>query len=333
MRACSRLRCLSAGFGASKLAPHELKHGRILRWLLPALTAAAVLPHGLTALPSEERAAIHAELSGPIVLRLDNGQRITGNPIHVSEKQIQIATAEGAGEIVFTFEIPEIKELALPGDSYKGLASEWMHVGQREDALELMGMLFEQRKSLLPLLPPGESHFFIYYVELVLRSPHPARAIAILETLRPQIKNPDALRALEDVTLESYQTLGLHDAALPLAEAWVGARKPYGESALGYYVLGAARLREQAYEAALDLALRPIVFASPIPTGHLAECYAVAVGAALQLRERTYAATLFREMQARGFEWPGEDRTLAPFLKDITEYLSEHEDESSKPTN
>lgn len=291
------------------------------------LALACLVPDALCAISPEERVVIGAELTEPITLKLDKGQRITGNPISVSKDQIQIASAEGAGEIIFTFEISEIRELSVPGESYKALAAEWMHTGQSEDALELMSMLYEQRKTLLPLLPASESHFFTYYVDLVLNSPHPARAIAIIQTLRPQIENPAAVRALDDAVLESYQTLELHDEAIPLAEAWVEARKPYGESALGYYVLGAARLREEAYEEALDLALRPIVFASPIPTDQLAECYAVAVSAALGLRERAYAATLYREMQARGFEWPHQDRSLHTFQEDMTAYITDHEKE------
>ena len=291
-----------------------------------ALSILAGLTHALSAIPSEELATIKAELSEPILLKLKNRQQISGNPINVSEKQIQVASAEGEGEIVFTFELEQIQEITVPGDSYKALAAEWMRSGQSEEALELMGMLYEQRKTLLPLLPASDSHFFTYYVDLVLDSPHPARAIAIIQTLRPQIENPAALRALDDAVLESYQTLELYEEAQPLAEAWIKARKPYGESALGYYVLGAARLRSEAYEEALDLALHPIVFASPIPTDKLAECYAVAVSAALALRERTYAATLYREMQARGFDWPADDRSLQAFLKDINEYINDHEE-------
>jgi tetratricopeptide (TPR) repeat protein len=291
-----------------------------------ALSILAGLTHALCAIPSEELATIKAELSEPILLKLKNRQQISGNPINVSEKQIQVASAEGEGEIVFTFELEQIQEITVPGDSYKALAAEWMRSGQSEDALELMGMLYEQRKTLLPLLPASDSHFFTYYVDLVLDSPHPARAIAIIQTLRPQIENPAALRALDDAVLESYQTLELYEEAQPLAEAWIKARKPYGESALGYYVLGAGRLRSEAYEEALDLALHPIVFASPIPTDKLAECYAVAVSAALALRERTYAATLYREMQARGFDWPADDRSLQAFLKDINEYINDHEE-------
>lgn len=292
---------------------------------------ACVLPNLAFGIAAEERIAIEAELSESITLKLNNRQTVSGNAIHVSENQIQVASAEGAGEIVFTFNTDEIREISVPGESYKAVAAEWMQSGKTDDALELMAMLYAQRSQLLPLLPPSESHFFTYYVELILDSPHPARAIAIIETLRPQIENPAALRALDDSTLESYQTLELYEDAIPLAEGWVENRKPFGESALGYYVLGAARLRAEAYEEALDLALRPIVFASPIPTDKLSECYAIAVSAALGLRERAYAATLFQEMQTRGFEWPAEDRTLQPFLKEITDYIKDHEEDLPTP--
>ncbi|MFT5836856.1 MAG: tetratricopeptide (TPR) repeat protein [Candidatus Azotimanducaceae bacterium] len=295
------------------------------------LTLASMLPTAAAfAIPTEERIAIESELSQPITLKLTNRQEITGNPIRVSIDQIQIASAIGAGEIVSTFEAGQIREIFIPGESYKTLATEWMHAGKNDDALELMSLLYAQRSPLLPLLPASESHFFIYYVDLVLDSPHPARAIAIIQSLRPQIQNPSALRALDDATLESYQTLELHEEALPLAEAWVESRQAYGESALGYYVLGAARLRAEAYHEALDLALHPIVFSSPIPTDKLGECYAVAVSAALGLRERAYAATLFQEMEAREFEWPAEDRTLQPFLKEITDYIKDHDE--NQPT-
>jgi tetratricopeptide (TPR) repeat protein len=294
--------------------------------LLLASTLLSALPQPAEAIPADELATIKEELAEPITLKLKNRQIVTGNPIQVSKQEIKLASAEGAGEIVFTFTSDEIQEISIPGESYKSVATEWMRAGQSEDALELMTMLYAQRSPLLPLMPASESHFFTYYVNLVLDSPNPARSIAIIEMLRPQIDHPAALRALDDAILESYQSLELYEQALPLAEAWVAERQPYGESALGYYVLGAARLRSEAYEEALDLALRPIVFASPIPTDKLAECYAVAVGAALGLRERDYAATLYHEMLARDFQWPSKDHSLQTYLKEITEYIKDHED-------
>ena len=87
-------------------------------------------------------------------------------------------------------------------------------------------------------------------------------------------------------------------------------------------------MRSESFEEALDLALQPIVFASPIPTEKLEHCYAVAIAAALELREREYATTLYREMQERGFKWPESDRTLEPYLKELIKYIEAHEQSS-----
>jgi len=290
-----------------------------------SLALASVLPASLRAISPDELATIQTELREPITLKLSNRNTVIGNPVNVSNDSIQMASAEGAGEIVFTFRAEEIRQIDVPGESYKTLALEWMRSGQTEDALELMALLYKQRGPLLPLMPASESHFFVYYADLVLDSPKPARAIAITENLRPQIENPEALRMLDDALLESYQTLELYEQAAPLAEKWLEERNPYGESALGYYVLAASKLRSEAYDEALEFSLQPIVFSSPIPTDKLAHCYAVAVSAALGLRERAYATTLYREMKERGLAWPADDRTLEPYFNKLKEYIEQHE--------
>ncbi|MGB1128143.1 MAG: hypothetical protein ACPG3X_07230 [Opitutales bacterium] len=272
----------------------------------------------------DEREAIEAELRAPITLLLKNRQHITGNPVSVSKDQIQIASAQGAGEIVFTFNREEIDTIEIPGERYKSQALEWIE-SHPSSARDLMDLLYRQRGPILPILPAGESNFFILYVELILHSPNPARAIGVSTRLRPQIDNPAALRALDDAILESYHRLELFENALPLAQSWIKERRPYGESALGYYVLGSHYLRHAAFESALDLALQPIVFASPRPANKLAHCYALAVSAALELREPEHAALLFREMEARGFDWPANDSTLESYLDKMNQYIADHE--------
>lgn len=278
-------------------------------------------------IPEEERRGIESELKSPITLNLKNGQAIEGNPIRVTEQQLQLASAEGAGEIIFTFDHDDIASIEIPGESYKSLAIEWMEAGQSEEALELMNLLYQQRKTLLDLMPTSESNFFVLYIQLILNSPDPARAIGASSRLRPNITNPKALRALDDAILESYHRLELFEEAVPLAKEWVAERTPYGESALGYYVLGCEHLRRAEYETALDLALQPIVFSSLLPTDKLTHCYALAISAAYELRERDYAALLFEEMRARGFDWPHLDSTLKPYLEKIEEHLAENEDD------
>lgn len=278
-------------------------------------------------LPVAEWQAIEAELKAPITLNLKNRQSIEGNPVSVTEEQVQLASAEGAGEIVFTFDHDEIKSIEIPGEEYKRLAIEWMEAGDSEEALRLMDLLYQQRKTLLDVMPTSESNFFVLYIQLILDSPDPARAIGASSRLRPNITNAKALRALDDAILESYHRLELFEEAVPLAEAWVGERTPYGESALGYYVLGCEHLRQAEYETALDLALQPIVFSSLLPTDKLTHCYALAISAAYELRERDYAVLLLEEMRTRGFVWPKRDSTLKPYLEKIEEHLAENEDD------
>lgn len=281
--------------------------------LLSALTVGALTP--------EERTMIIAELRVPIQVHLSNGQTIPGHSIDVSGDLIQIASAKGAGEVIYTFNVNEVEQLTIPGESYKTLAVEWLESGETENAFELMQLLYLQRVKILPLLPAAESHFFIYYIDLILKSPKPARAIAIANVLRPQISNKAALNALDDAILDSYNTLQLYKEARPLTQAWLEQRSPYGDSALGYYIHSADLLRSENYEAALDCALQPIVFSTPTPPAKLEHCYAAAISAAIGLRDKAYALTLYDEMQERRLIWPDADPTFEPYFKKLNHYL------------
>ncbi len=290
---------------------------------------AALLPASLPAaaqasIDPAELAGIRAELQEPLSVYIGKQQQpVHGHVTDISKNQIQVKTAVAAGEITFTFERDRITGFSLPGESYKTLALEWMASGRDEDALELMRQLFEQRKTLLPMLPAAESHFFVYYVRLILDSPKPARAIAIADMLRPQIESPAALHTLDDAILESYHSIELYKEARQLAEAWIQARPPYGDSALGYYVLAADHLRAGQFEDALELALQPVVFSSVIPVEKLGGCYAAAASAALSLRDKDYASTLYREMQARQLSWPEDDPILTPFHQKLLQQIKD----------
>ncbi len=273
------------------------------------------------AIPPDELAAIDTELHQPILVHLDNGRSIPGHSIDVSGELIQIATSEGAGEIVHTFNVNRVDHFTIPGESYKTVVVEWIDAGNTENAIELMQLLYLQRVKIIPLMPASESHFFIYYVDLILASNNPARAIAVTAILKPQITHPAALRALDDAVLDSYNTLQLYDETRPLTQAWLAQRDPYGDSALGYYTHSADLLRSEDYAGALDTALQPIVFSTPNPPDKLDHCYAVAISAALGLRDKDYALTLYNEMQARALNWPETDPTFESYFKQLNEHL------------
>ncbi|MEM8867685.1 MAG: hypothetical protein AAGC73_05410 [Verrucomicrobiota bacterium] len=291
-----------------------LFHYALYILLIPQLSLAALSP--------EEIVRIRTELREAITLQLKNGQSIQGFPTNVSENTIQLNAAEGAGEIIYRFEKNEILEIQMPGESYKSLALEWAESGQETAALDLMDLLYAQRAPLISYLPPAESNFFIIYTQLILDSPNPARAIAVTERLKPQIENTAAIEAIDDAILKSYHILELDETATELAEAWVATRNPYGASALGYYVLGVNRLRNEAYEEALDLALRPIAFSTPLKTEQLEHCYALAISAAFALRDPDYAIVLYADMNNRGFRWPAEEKSLQPYHEKLLKKLN-----------
>lgn len=274
-------------------------------------------------IPPNHLEVIYAELHEPILVHLYNGQTIPGHSIDVSGDQIQVATSEGAGEIIHTFNVNQVDRFTIPGDSYKNLAVEWIEQGNNDKAIQLMEMLYLQRVKILPLLPAFESHFFIYYVRLILASENPARAIGISEVLKPQISHPKALQTLDDAILDSYNTLQLYEQTRTLTSIWLDGRNPYGNSALGYYTHSADLLRREDFEGALESALQPIVFSTPNPPDKLTECYTSAICAALGLRDKDYAILLYNEMLERSFEWPQSDPTYEPYFKQLNKYLQE----------
>ena len=289
----------------------------VLCWLIAGFSSN--LP--ADALTAKERETIIADLRTPILVHLANSQTIPGHSIEISGDQIQIASAEGAGEVIHTFSVDAIDHFTIPGESYKILALEWLESGETESAFELMRLLYLQRVKILPLLPPAESHFFIPYVELILQSPKPARAIGIAAVLRPQISNEQALHALDDAILDSYNTLQLYDEVRTLTQSWLEQRSSYGHSALGYYTHSADLLRNENYGAALEIALQPIVFSTPNPPDKLEHCYAAAISAAIGLRDKAYALMLYAEMQERGLAWPKSDPTFDAYLEKLENYL------------
>ena len=308
----------------------QRRHKRIPRFISMAFLLTTI---ATAAIPTDELALIDAELHQPILVHLDNGQAIPGHSIDVSEGLIRIASSEGAGEILHTFKSGQVERFTIPGESYKTLAVEWIDAGESDNAMELLQLLYLQRVKIISLLPATESHFFVYYVDLILQSDNPARAIAVAGILKPQISHPAALVALEDAVLDSYNSLQLYDQARPLTQAWLAARNPYGDSALGYYTHSADLLRSEDFAGALDTALQPIVFSTPNPPEKLAHCYATAIGAALGLRDQDYAIILHTEMLERSLAWPKTDPTFDAPFKQLNEHLKKSNNAKTHPAD
>ena len=173
-----------------------------------------------------------------------------------------------------------------------------------ELAREVLGELFVQRTDLLAVLPPAEVGEFLALARLHLEAGDPTWAVALCRRLRPFLTRQEHLRRLADIELAAQYSLWRVAEMLPLAESWVAERHPGGPSALGFHVLAEHALVSRRPGDAMDWALSVVAMASSGPVESLDHCYAVAVAAALELRDKDHALLLWREMQSRGMEWP-----------------------------
>lgn len=270
-----------------------------------------------------ERAEIQLRLREPINIHLVNGRMLPGHSIEIENNTLKIGSAEGAGEIIYTFQASQIERFEIPGESYKTTAIHWLRSGEHASALELMEMLYRQRIQLIRFLPESETNFFCLYAEALLNARQIEAAVAIAEILSPHTQNPQALDLLERTRMQGYQVLSMYDRAVPIAQQWVETHSKQTTSALAYSILAEDALRADEPERAIDLALQPIVFSNPINSAHLAECYAVAIAAALALREKDYAALLYQEMQERELLWPTDNPTLQHFYNKLLKKIED----------
>jgi tetratricopeptide (TPR) repeat protein len=273
-------------------------------------------------IPKEQLSEMTLALEKPVKIQLNNGSTLTGHSIKVINGTLQIATSEGIGEIIYSITPDQIKRFEIPGEYYKALALEEMRSGNQAAAIEIMKRLYEQRINLIAYLPVSEANYFALYVDL-LKSVDPSKAIAVANTLSPYVNNPKAIKMVEIAKMESYHVLGIYDKASSLAQQWQATHTLYEDSALSEFILAEDLLRKENYEAAIDLALQPIVFSGPSAKDKLADCYAVAIASAIGLRDFKHANLLYREMQERELLWPTQNDTLLPYFEKLNKQLED----------
>jgi hypothetical protein len=259
-------------------------------------------------------ATIRAELSGPIDVRLDNGNRQTGRVVGWDGETLRLNVDLGVGSAEMTFAAENIRDIRFPGREYRRVLAQWMEDPARtEEALELFRAYYQQQGAFFQYLNASELNLFVEYIRFAIEKDKPLRAVAMIEVLRPHIEDPQRLKALDDSILLAFFRAGMLDEAADQAAAWVESAPPAGESALGWRILAELQFREEAYEEALWTALYPIAFANQILPEHLDACYAFAIAAAEETRQRDLTARLTREMRGRGLAWPTEIERLQAY--------------------
>ncbi len=267
---------------------------------LACLTLSACTVHG----ENPHLAAMESELSKPVTVINKFGRSVTGRIDRFSETQFTLTAPADAGEVIYTYGRGDDAQLHFPGNDYKLLALDLLDDGHEAVAIPVLRALFAQRSPYLDFLPEKEAVFFARLADAYLGQGKPIDAVATARRLAPHIKTTSVKRKLRDIVLLAHYRLKLQEETRQLAGAWIKTAPRFHDSALGWWVLAQLEFEAENFEAALWNALRPIVFAGPMPMAYRQHCYAVCISSYRALNDDENAQTLTNEMNALDLEWP-----------------------------
>ena len=243
-------------------------------------------------------------LSKPVTVINKFGRSLSGRIERVNETQFRLTTRDGTGEVVYTFGKGDDAQIHFPGNEYKLPALDLLDDGHEAEAIPVLQALFAQRAPFLDFLPEKEAVFFTRLADAYLGQGNLIDAVTTARQLAPYIKATSVKRKLQDIVLLAHYQLELPEETRQLAEAWIHIAPRYNDSALGWWVLAQLEFESENFESALWNALRPIVFAGPMPMAYRQHCYAVCIASYRALEDEESAQTLTNEMNTLGLEWP-----------------------------
>ncbi len=273
----------------------------------------SLMPTGASSERDTSLNAIREVLRGPVEIVLQNGIQYAGRIDAFDGESLGLAVATATrGEAILTFDKEQIQRLRFPGEAYRETLLRWMEDPNRlDDALALFRAFYEQQASYFDLLPESALSLFIEYARFALRNNQPIIAVAVAEEIRPRLQTPAMRRRLDDTLVLGFLRAGLQDEAAEAARAWIREADPAGDTAMGWRVLAEIHMQSEAFDDALWIALQPIAYAGVMPMEHLANCYAMAIVSALELRHNDMARRLYLEMIERELSWPSRPDWIA----------------------
>ena len=265
---------------------------------------------------------VRSRLSQPVVLLLENGQQRSGEINAWDGETLSLRIDISGGSASMNFAADAIRDISFTGSEYLPVLYKLEKNPARSDeAFALFEAFYQQRGRYLRYMDVGELGMFVRYARFCLAHEKPLRAVAVIEVIRPYIKDDALLRSLDEASLMGFFLGELFEEAEAQARQWIESAGYDRSSALGWQILAQIQFMRAAYEDAMWTALNPIAFANNLPIEHLGACYALAISAATETRHEAIAERLTREMQARGFAWPSKLAILAkynPLTKDTS---------------
>ena len=270
---------------------------------------------------------VRSRLSQPIVLLLENGQQRSGVINAWDGETLSLRIDIAGGSASMNFAADAIRDIGFTGSEYLPMLYELeKNPSRSNEAFALFEAFYQQRGRYLRYMDDGELGIFVRYARFCLTHEKPLRAVAVIEVIRPYIKDDALVRSLDEATLMGFFLGELYEEAEAQARLWIKSAGYDRSSALGWQILAQLQFLRAAHEDAMWTALNPIAFANNLPIEHLSACYALAISAATETRHEAIVERLTKEMQARGLDWPSKLTILAkynPINKDSSGFAEE----------
>lgn len=273
-----------------------------LHGLLLLLLAASGGVPGLSA--REDPGDLLSLLQGTYDVRLTTGRVFSGELADLSEERMILRQ----GNAEFPFRLAQIDRIRFPGNSLLESVEEYLAENNPLAASRLLEAMVRQRRPFLPRLIEDQLRPFLLLVEIYLLTDEEMRALELIEEIRPFLTDRQTLAQLDEQIMTAFFQLGRTGEASRMAHEHVRAQGRYGSSALGYALLTELHLQKGEAEAALWLALQPILFSNDLLMQGLDRMYGLALEACMLLDEQAQALALLAEMEDRQITWPTAQR-------------------------
>ncbi len=275
-----------------------------------------------------QQAADLSVLNEPSSLYQKNGRGMTGQAVGVVDDRLVFKGNAAGGSVEYSFSKDEVERLDFPGNELIIQANSLLDQGRYKEAVAIMEALYQQRARFFAFMPESDVIWFQKLADGAYAAGDYFLAVGVARNVRPYVTDARIRRELYDRELLAHYHLPLLDKTQALADEWVENWEPYGESALGWYVLGQLAYDRDEPDEALWLCLRPIVFSSQFHTDFLGHAYALAIGAAVEVEDFSQAEQLLQEMKERNLAWPEEPK-LEAFKTYYVEGIPVPEEEST----
>ncbi len=264
--------------------------------------------------------ALSASLSFGDTIELKNGKTLNGDLNGRQAQFVSIIQTVDQSVIERRLAPEEISRIIFSDGQSKEEAIDRFNAGDPYQATILLETLIRTRIPYIELLTESDEALFVMLLDSYINTGRGSDCLDRAKLWRTKLQGPKTLQDIEELQIVAAWRLNRLDEAAFYAKQWIDGQRSAQETAIAWQALAEVAVTEGYTEAALWLALNPIVFSHPNQPRYLADAYEIAIFAAYELDRHAYAKRLLDEMKSRGLAWPidSERSHILPRLDEIS---------------